>query len=64
MIGAVLGDIIGSRHEFNNIKTKNFPLFSEKSKMTDAELEKEFKLLFEDDNIRVFSNSFCNILQK
>jgi hypothetical protein len=27
MIGAVAGDIIGSVYEWNNIKTKEFPLF-------------------------------------
>ena len=33
MFGAILGDIIGSPYEFdcNNIKTKDFPLFSQKS---------------------------------
>ena len=29
MVGAILGDIIGSRHEFHNIKTKDFELFTE-----------------------------------
>ncbi len=27
MIGAIAGDIIGSIYEWNNIKTKDFPLF-------------------------------------
>ena len=37
MFGAILGDIIGSPYEFdhNNIKTKNFPLFSGNSQFTD-----------------------------
>lgn len=37
MIGAVLGDIIGSPYEFdfNNIKTKEFNLFSDRSEFTD-----------------------------
>ncbi len=37
MLGAIVGDIIGSPYEFtfNNIKTKDFPLFSEKSCFTD-----------------------------
>ena len=35
MIGAVIGDIVGSNYEFANIKTKEFPLFSERSKWTD-----------------------------
>ena len=35
MIGAIAGDIIGSVYEFNNIKTKDFPLFSKDSTYTD-----------------------------
>ena len=37
MYGAILGDIIGSPYEFdmNNIKTKDFPLFSNRSTFTD-----------------------------
>ncbi len=35
MLGAIYGDIVGSVYEFNNIKTKDFEIFSEKSKFTD-----------------------------
>lgn len=35
MLGAIIGDIVGSVYEFNNIKTKEFPLFSEDSCVTD-----------------------------
>ena len=35
MLGAIIGDIIGSVYEWNNIKTKDFPLFSEKCSFTD-----------------------------
>jgi ADP-ribosylglycohydrolase len=35
MIGAIAGDIIGSVHEFSNIKTEDFPLFSPQSTFTD-----------------------------
>lgn len=35
MKGAIIGDIVGSVYEWDNIKTKDFPLFSEKSKFTD-----------------------------
>lgn len=35
MIGAILGDIIGSIYEHNNIKRKDFPLFSYNSRFTD-----------------------------
>ena len=35
MFGAFIGDIVGSKYEFNNIKTKDFPLFSPGCDYTD-----------------------------
>lgn len=35
MYGAFIGDIVGSKYEFNNIKTKRFPLFSPDCDYTD-----------------------------
>lgn len=35
MYGAFIGDIVGSKYEFHNIKTKRFPLFSEGCDFTD-----------------------------
>lgn len=35
MLGAIIGDIVGSRFEFNNIKTKKFKLFDKGCKVTD-----------------------------
>lgn len=35
MIGAIIGDIVGSSHEFNSIKTTNFNLFDKRSRYTD-----------------------------
>ena len=35
MVGAIIGDIIGSVHEFWGRKTKDFPLFVEDSRFTD-----------------------------
>ena len=35
MFGAIVGDIIGSVYEWNNIKTKDFPLFRMGSRYTD-----------------------------
>ncbi len=35
MIGAIFGDIVGSVYEFNNIKTKDFELFSKRCFFTD-----------------------------
>lgn len=35
MFGAFIGDIVGSKYEFSNIKTKQFPLFSQGCDYTD-----------------------------
>ena len=37
MLGAIVGDVVGSPYEFdwNNVKTTNFPLFSKGSRFTD-----------------------------
>ena len=35
MLGAIVGDIVGSVYEWNNIKTKNFPLFRKDCFFTD-----------------------------
>ena len=35
MLGAIIGDIVGSIYEFDNIKTKDFPFFSEEGDYTD-----------------------------
>ena len=35
MIGAIIGDIVGSRFEFNNAKGGNFALFTKQCDFTD-----------------------------
>ena len=35
MKGAIIGDIVGSIYEFHNLKSKDFPLFSERGRFTD-----------------------------
>lgn len=35
MLGAIIGDTVGSIYEFDNIKTTDFPLFSKRSEFTD-----------------------------
>jgi len=35
MIGAIIGDIVGSRFEFNNNRSKKFELFSDECRITD-----------------------------
>ena len=38
MLGAIIGDIVGSIYEFNNHKSKDFLLFGEFSTFTDDTL--------------------------
>ena len=35
MIGAIIGDIVGSRFEFNNHRSKEFELFTDDCEVTD-----------------------------
>ena len=35
MLGAIIGDIVGSIYEHDNIKTKDFPLFAKRATFTD-----------------------------
>lgn len=35
MLGAIIGDIVGSIYEFDNIKTKEFPFFTDEKEFTD-----------------------------
>ena len=35
MLGAIIGDIIGSVYEWHNVKSEDFALFSSQSKFTD-----------------------------
>ena len=35
MLGAIVGDIVGSVYEWHNIKTKDFPLFRDDCFFTD-----------------------------
>lgn len=35
MLGAIIGDIVGSIYEFNNIKKKDFPFFEDSMEITD-----------------------------
>lgn len=35
MMGAIVGDIVGSVYEWHNIKTKDFPLFRDDCFFTD-----------------------------
>ncbi|OIJ09335.1 hypothetical protein BKP35_16830 [Anaerobacillus arseniciselenatis] len=72
MMGAIIGDIVGSRFEFNNHKSKEFELFTKECHVTDdsimtlaiakaiLETEKMIKPLF---NGADFENDYCLILE-
>ena len=38
MIGAIIGDVVGSKYEFNNIRTRDFDLISYGCDYTDDSL--------------------------
>jgi len=66
MYGAMIGDIIGSKYEFRNIKTKDFPLFSNGCDYTDdtimtAAVAKAI-MLSRDERINNGSRTFQSIL--
>lgn len=42
MIGAIIGDIVGSRFEWYNIKSKNFNLYTAGCFFTDDYLNEDF----------------------
>ncbi len=63
MIGAIIGDIIGSKYEFNNIRTKDFPLLSNGCDYTDDSLMTiaigEALLKWKDGNADLEEASVC-----
>ncbi|MDR1911860.1 MAG: ADP-ribosylglycohydrolase family protein [Helicobacteraceae bacterium] len=74
IIGAIAGDIIGSVYEWNNVKTVDFDLFTEKSTFTDDSVltlatmdcilsDDNYKTLYQkyarDYPLRGFGGSFC-----
>ena len=46
MLGAIIGDIAGSRYEWNNIKTKEFDLLTKNEELLTQALTDENKKLF------------------
>ena len=71
MIGAIIGDIVGSPYEYNNIKTKDFELFGEKSRFTDdtvitiavAETLLSFEKI-DENNVEEFKSKLVQIMRK
>ena len=70
MFGAFIGDIVGSKYEFDNIKTKRFPLFSPDCDYTDdtimtVAMAKAILLRLRDKNIpgRSFQDYLIEVMQ-
>ena len=68
MYGAIIGDIVGSIYEFDNIRTKDFPLFSEKCFFTDdtvmsATVAKAL-MDYGTENIRLFRIGLINTMHE
>ena len=63
MIGAIIGDIVGSRFEFNNHRSKKFILFTDKCKVTDDSimtLAVAKAIMETEKNLKLSSNSSVN----
>ena len=66
IMGAVIGDVIGSVFEFNNVKTTDFPLFSQGTTFTDDSvltLATMFSILFDseyDHAYQIFARNYPN----
>ncbi len=61
MLGAIAGDMIGSPYEFNSHKTKDFPLFSERSGFTDdtvLSVAVADMLVTQEDSARNYAKAF------
>ena len=55
MLGAIIGDIVGSVYEWNNIKTKDFPLFRDDCFFTDDTV-----ILSDEDVEKIRREAECN----
>lgn len=61
MLGAIAGDMIGAPYEFNGLKTKDFPLFTERSGFTDdtvLSVAVAEMLLTKDESERNYTQAF------
>ena len=67
MVGAIIGDIVGSPYEFDNIKTKDFPLFNKLSIFTDdtvmtIAVGKALSQYNREDNVEVFQEILIDVM--
>lgn len=67
MLGAIIGDVVGSKYEFYNIKTKDFPLISKGCTYTDdtvMTVAVARALLYAQDHRTDFKEVLLNEMQK
>jgi type I restriction enzyme M protein len=71
MIGAIIGDIVGSPYDFNNIKTKDFELLGKRNRFTDDTVMTvavaETLLKYEKidiNNVEEFQSSLIQVMKK
>ena len=69
MLGAIIGDIVGSVYEFDNIKTKDFPLFREDCRFTDdtvmtIAVRNALRIYDKEKDIRVFQAALISEMQR
>ena len=68
MLGAIIGDIVGSVYEFNNIKTTKFPLFDPRCNYTDDSVMTmavaDWLLTDPQHGMDTLETSFLNFAQK
>ena len=69
MLGAIIGDMVGSVYEFRPIKTKDFDIFNMKMRMTDDSLltiaiakvlMKHYPISYEEENLKMIQKEICD----
>ena len=67
MLGAIIGDIVGSRFEFNNIRRKDFDFFTDQCVLTDDSimtLAVAKAILMSQPNYRNLSKNAVNVCRR
>ena len=69
MLGAIIGDMVGSAYEFNPIKTKDFKIFNLRNRMTDDSLLtiavartliKHYPIKYDDESLKALQKDLVN----
>ena len=72
MLGAIIGDMVGSVYEFHPIKRKDFNMFNLRNRMTDDSLltigvakvlMKHYPIKYDEESFKIFKNrALVNII--